>query len=126
MTRRSERGSAPVEFVLVGVLLVAVAATVLQIGFVAHARAIVADSAIAGAAHAALADTRDEDGIARTRDLIEQSLNPELIRQISLSEGMVEGMPLVDVEVQMFIPLIGPWFPAAAMTVHGRAFREAP
>ena len=126
MTRPLERGSAPVEFVLVGVLLVAVALTVLQVAFVAHVKSIAIDSAIAGAAHAALADTTDAEGVARTRELVGLGIADGLVRSVTVSDVNTSPRPVVAITVELAVPAIGPWLPVAAMTVRGRAIREDP
>ena len=126
MTRELERGSAPVEFVMVGVLLVAVALTVLQIAFVAHIRAVAIDSAIAGAAHAALADTADSEGVVRATELVTSGVAASLVRYVSVTSGEVAGKPIASVTIRIGVPIIGPWLPVAETEVTGRAFREAP
>lgn len=126
MTSPLERGSAPVEFVLVGLLLTLTALTVLQVGFIAHVRSIAIDSAIAGAAHAALADTSDAEGVARTRDLITRGIAADLVREVRASAEEVNGRDVVDMSVEFLIPALGPWVPTTTATVHGRAFREDP
>jgi hypothetical protein len=56
VTDRLSRGSAPLEFVGVSALIAAVALAVIQFAVVAHVKAIVIDSAMAGAAFGSLAD----------------------------------------------------------------------
>jgi len=126
MTRGLERGSAPVEFVMVGVLLVAVALTVLQIAFVAHIRAVAIDSAIAGAAHAALADTADSEGVVRATELVTNGVAASLVRSVFIASGEVAGKPIASVTIRLGVPTIGPWLPVAETDVTGRAFREGP
>ncbi|MCF8547214.1 MAG: pilus assembly protein [Microbacteriaceae bacterium] len=126
MTRGLERGSAPVEFALVGVLLVAVALTVLHIAFVVHIRAVAIDSAIAGAAHAALADTADSEGVARATELVTSGITASLVRSVSVASGEVAGHAIVSVTIRLAVPAIGPWLTIAETEVTGRAFREAP
>lgn len=119
-----DRGSAPVEFVLVSVLLVAVTLSVLQIAFVAHIRSIAIDSAIAGAAHAALADTTDADGVARTEELIGRGIARGLVQDVTVRSALVGDRDVVVVTASLAIPVIGPWLPVANVEVTGRAFRE--
>ncbi len=119
-----DRGSATTEFVLVSVLLVAVTLTVLQTAFVAHIRSIAIDSAIAGAAHAALADTTDADGVARTRDLIGRGVAKGLVRDVASRSDRVGDRDVVIVTANLAIPVIGPWISIANVEVMGRAFRE--
>ena len=124
MIRRSDRGSAPVEFVLVGVLLTAVALAVLQLAFVAHVRAVAIDSAIAGAAHAALADTEDAEGVTRASELVSDGIAATLVRRIDVEDLWINDRPVVAVRITVGVPVIGPWFPVSETTVTGRAFRE--
>ena len=119
-----DRGSATTEFVLVSVLLVAVTLAVLQTAFVAHIRSIAIDSAIAGAAHAALADTTDADGVARTRDLIGRGVAKGLVRDVASRSDRVGDRDVVIVTANIAIPVIGPWISIANVEVMGRAFRE--
>jgi hypothetical protein len=126
LTDVTDRGSAAVEFVLVSVLLVSLTLAVLQIAFVAHIRSIAIDSAIAGAAHAALADTTDADGVARTEDLIGRGIARGLVRGVAARSARIGGREVVVVTASLAIPVIGPWVPVANVDVTGRAFREGP
>ncbi len=126
MTRCLERGSAPVEFMLVGVLLAAVAVTVLQIAFFAHIRAVAIDSAIAGAAHAALADTTDSEGVIRATTLVSSGVAASLVQSVTVAPGELNGKPIVSITIELGVPMIGPWLILAETDVTGRAFRESP
>jgi hypothetical protein len=126
MTDRLDRGSAPVEFSLVSVLVVVVTLAVLQVAFVAHVRAIAVDSAIAGAAHAALADTSNSEGVERTRELLATGIAAGLVRDITVTDASIDGRPGVTVDVTVAMPMLGPWLPLAEITARGRAFHEAP
>ena len=121
-----DRGSAPVEFSLVSVLIVAVVLSVLQVAFIAHVRAVAIDSAIAGAAYAALADTSDFEGVARTKDLLALGMGSSLVRSVTVADSAIAGRPSIDVTVKLAVPTIGPWLPVAETSVRGRAFREVP
>ncbi len=72
-----DRGSSPVEFVLVGTLLTVLTLGVLQLGLAVYVRNVVHDAAVEGAYHAALADTSLEDGAARTRAIIARTVGDE-------------------------------------------------
>ena len=120
----TDRGSAAVEFVLVSVLLVLLTLAVLQTAFVAHIRSIAIDSAIAGAAHAALADTTDTDGVVRTEDLIGRGIARGLVEDVSVGSTRIGDRDVVVVTAKLGIPVIGPWLPVVSVEVTGRAFRE--
>ena len=124
MTASHERGSATVESLLVSVLLVAVTLTVLQIAFVAHVRSVAIDSAIAGATHAALADTTDADGVTRTRDLIALGVSDGFVRDVGVERTRSEGLDIVAISVNLDVPAIGPWLPLVTTRVTGRAIDE--
>ncbi len=124
MTDVTDRGSAAVEFVLVGVLLVVLTLAVLQTAFVAHIRSIAIDSAIAGAAHAALADTTDADGVARTEDLIGRGVAGGLVQGVSVHWTRVGDRDVVVMSAHLDVPVMGPWLPVATIEIQGRAFRE--
>lgn len=126
MTAPLDRGSAPVEFSLVSALVVALTLAVLQVAFVAHVRAIAVDSAIAGAAHAALADTTNNDGVTRTRELIGQGIASGLVREVHATDSVIDGRAAVSIDVTLALPLAGPWLTVSEFTARGRAFHEVP
>lgn len=107
-------------------LVVALTLAVLHVTFLAHVRAIAIDSAIEGAAFAALADTSDLDGVERTRNLLADGIAASLIHDVVLSSRDVHGVSLVTVRVTMGVPLIGPWLPVGEFEAIGRAVREEP
>ena len=124
MNRGGQRGSAVVEFVGVGALVTLAALTVLQVGVVSHVRSIVTDSAIAGAAYAALADSTVAAGVARTSELLDAGLASDLIRGVSGSHSTLGGSPVVIIAVDYRVPGLGPWLPLVSSTVRGHAFIE--
>lgn len=119
-----DRGSAAVEFLLVSVLLVAMTLAVLQVAFVAHIRAVAIDSAIAGAAHAALADTTDGEGVDRTRELISRGISAGFVREVDSTRVFADGRELISITVTLEIPGFGPWLPLSTTRVTGRAVAE--
>ena len=106
--------------------MVALVFSVIQVVFVAHLRAVTIDSAIAGAARAALADTSDEAGIERAKDLLELTVEPTLIRGVHSRSEEIGGRQTVVIDVDLALPAIGPWVSFTSMTVSGSAFREDP
>ncbi|MFM6967413.1 MAG: pilus assembly protein [Microbacteriaceae bacterium] len=99
---------------------------IMQVGVIAHVRAVVTDSAIAGAAYAALADSTLPAGVARTRELVEAGIAADLVTDVAASKAMVSGRSVVAVTVDYRVPAIGPWVPLATSTVTGRALVEIP
>ncbi|PKI90470.1 TadE family protein [Actinomycetales bacterium SN12] len=102
-----ERGSSPVEFVLVGALLTALTLAVLQIALAMYVRNVVHDAAVEGAHHAALADTTLDEGVARTEAVITRAVGPEYAGDVAIGEDMSLGHPSVLVRVRTTLPVLG-------------------
>lgn len=116
-----ERGSSPVEFVLVGALLTALTLGVLQFALVVYVRNVVHDAAVEGAHVAALADTRAEEGVQRTVLVIGRAVGAEYARDVGVRESTALGVPTVEITVRAPLPLIGLLGVPAALEVTGRA-----
>ncbi|WP_200847009.1 TadE/TadG family type IV pilus assembly protein [Microbacterium sp. 18062] len=102
-----ERGSAPVEFVLVGALLTVLTLGVLQFGLAVYVRNVVHDAAVEGAYHAALADTSAADGADRVRQVVERAVGAGYGTDVAVSEDHSLGYPAVRVTVTATLPLAG-------------------
>ncbi len=120
----NDRGSAAVEFVLVGVLLTLVTLSVLQVAFALHVRTTLIDAAAEGARFAALADSSLPAGIERSRELITAALGPSYAQSISAGMGAYGGHPVVIVTVSSPLPLIGMIGIDDTLEVSGRAALE--
>lgn len=119
-----ERGSAPVEFVLVGALLTLVTVSVLQLALALHVRSTLIDAAAEGARHAALADSSLAAGVERSRDLIATAVGESYAGDISAGFGRYEGHPVVVVTVRSPLPLLGLAGIDRGLEVSGRAALE--
>lgn len=119
-----DRGSAPVEFVLVGALLTLVTVSVLQLAFALHVRSTLIDAAAEGARHAALADSSLAAGIERSRDLISTAVGDGYASDVTAGFGSYEGQPVVVVTVRSPLPLIGLAGFDGTLEVSGRAALE--
>jgi len=86
----------------------------------------VIDSAIAGAAHAALADTADSEGVVRATELVTSGVAAALVQSVTVTSGEVSERPIASVTIRFGVPIIGPWLTIAETDVTGRAFREGP
>ena len=102
-----ERGSTPVEFVLVGVLLTVLTLGVLQLGLAVYVRNVVHDAAVEGAYHAALADVETTAGAQRARDVVERAVGDGFVESATVSESTALGYDTVAVTVTTRLPLIG-------------------
>jgi len=119
-----ESGSAPVEFVLVGVLLTFLTLAVLQLALALHVRNTVLDAAAEGARYGALADNEPTAAVPRTIELIQTAVGPDFARDVTVREGSWMGVPAVIVTVRTTLPLAGLLGPDRALEVEGHAARE--
>jgi hypothetical protein len=122
---RDERGSAIVDFVLVGALVTLIFAGVVQLTLVLHVRNTLVDAAAEGARYAAPGRSED-DAVARTVDLVEGSLAPRFARDVQARRTDVDGLEVVEVEVRAPLPLVGLLGPSGTLTVRGHALVEGP
>ncbi|PRB10400.1 TadE/TadG family type IV pilus assembly protein [Microbacterium sp. MYb62] len=119
-----DRGSSPVEFLLVGTLLTALTLAVLQLAFAVYVRNVVHDAAVEGAYRAALADTTLEEGIERTRDVIARAVGGAYAEDISAGVSGTPPDETVEVRVRTTFPLLGLIGVPFAMEVEAHAPAE--
>ncbi|WP_258726469.1 TadE family protein [Cellulomonas sp. NS3] len=123
-SRDGERGSAAVDFALVGGLITLLFAGVVQLTLVQHVRSTLVDCAAEGARYAALADRAPQDGVARTRALIESALSDAYAQDVSALRTRLDGRDVVEVTVTAPLPVAGLLGPVGALTVRGHALAE--
>ncbi|PCE15894.1 TadE family protein [Microbacterium sp. SZ1] len=120
-----ERGSSPVEFVLVGTMLTALTLAVLQLALVVYVRNVVHDAAIGGAHHAALADVSPEEGAARARRVITQAVGAAYADDVEAARVRQNGRDVMVVRVRTALPVIGLIGIPSAMNIHAEAPAES-
>ena len=125
-----ERGSAVVDFVLVGVLVVTLLLAVLQVAVYVHVRNVVVASAQQGARYAANADVPAEAAVARTLEVVGRATSAQTAAGLSCTsaqEVQDSGLVLVVVRCTGAVPSVlatlGNLLPLEAT---GRAVEEAP
>lgn len=123
---RDDRGSAVVDFALVGGLVALVFAGVLQLTLAQHVRNTLVDCAAEGARYAALADRTSEDGVGRTRQLIASGLSSAYAQDVTARRAVIDGLDVVEVTVVAPLPVAGLVGPAGSLTVAGHALVEGP
>lgn len=116
-----ERGSSPVEFVLVGALLTALTLAVLQIALAVYVRNVVHDAAVEGAHYAALADTTPGDGVMRTQQVISRAIGSDYAEDVAIGQDSSLGHPSVVVRVRTTLPVLGLIGIPQALEVSARA-----
>lgn len=93
-------------------------------GIVAHVSAIVTDSAIAGAAYAALADSTVAAGVQRTRDLIDAGIANDLVESVTGSVEPLGSAAVATISVRYRVPSFGLFVPTVSAATRGRAIME--
>ncbi|WP_051619974.1 TadE/TadG family type IV pilus assembly protein [Haematomicrobium sanguinis] len=124
MTRRErtdERGSAPVEFVLIGTVLIVLFLAIIQLALALHVRNTLIDAASSGARLASLADRTEYDGVDRTKSLITSRLSSRFANDVTVATQNIDGAKTVVVTVRTSLPLFGYFGPNNALEVTGHA-----
>jgi len=121
-----DRGSAPAEFVMVSVLLVALVLAVLQLGFALHIRNTVQSAASEGARLGALAGNAPADGAERTRELVTTAVGSRYAADVSTGRSSYRDIPVLTVTVRTPLPLVGLLGVDDGLEVTGRAPLEDP
>lgn len=124
-TGQRDRGSAVVDFVLVGALVTVLLVGVLQLALALHVRATLIDCAAEGARHGALLGSSPSAGAQRTRDLISSALSPGYANDVAARATQVAGAPVLEVAVRAPLPVLGLLGPAGVIDVSGHALMEA-
>lgn len=123
---RDQRGSALVDFTLVTLVLLPVVLGLIQVALVLHVRTTLAAAASEGARLAATADRDPGDGVARTREQIDDALSGSFARDVDVRQVMVGGAPGIEITVHARVPALGIGGPAVEFSVSGRAVEEDP
>lgn len=119
-----ERGSSPVEFILVGTLLTVLTLAVMQLALAVYVRNVVHDAAVEGAYYAALADTDPVEGADRTREVITRAVGAVYAEDVTVTEHSSLGQLTVRVTVTAPLPLIGLLGVPRSLTVEADAPEE--
>lgn len=126
MSRAAEHGqddgNVVVEFVLVSILVIAIAMGVIQLAVALHVRNMLISAASEGARLAATNDRSVGDGVSRTESLLSESLGGYDVH-VSGDRTVIDGAPAVAVTVTAPVPVMGFWG-VGTMSVSGRALEE--
>ncbi|WP_024817340.1 TadE family protein [Arthrobacter sp. 31Y] len=121
VTTLNERGSAVVDFVLVGALLTLFFMSIVQLMLVLHVRNTLIDAAASGARYGALSDRTLMDAKVRTAELIGGALNSDFARDITSTEITIDGIRTLEVTVRAPLPVVGLIGPGEVLEVKGHA-----
>jgi hypothetical protein len=122
--RGRESGSAVADFAMVSGLVSVIFLAVFQVGLALHVRNTLISCASEGARVGARAGADPADGVARTRQLIGQSISPRFAQDVTADVVEVDGVRVVAVRVTAPLPVLGPLGPDRALDVVGHAFLE--
>ena len=120
--RRSERGAAVVDIVLVMVVLVPLVMGIAQVALVLFVRNTLASAASEGARLAATSDRGPADGAALTRTQIDGAVSGRFAQGVSARQT-ADG---VEVTVHARVPALGLGGPGIDLVVTGHAVEEPP
>lgn len=123
---RSQRGAAVVDFVLVLVVLVPLFLGMLQVALVMLVRNTLAAAASEGARLAATSDRGPGDGVALTREQVDQAIAGRYAEDVTVRRVVVDGAPTIEVTIRARVPALGIGGPAVELSVTGHAIEEAP
>ncbi len=123
-SRRGERGSAVVDFVLVTMLLLPLVVGILQLALVLHVRNTLASAAGEGARHAAVVGSSAGAGRAKVAELLDGAVSDDLARRIDVHPAAVGGAPGYEAVVEADVSVLGLGGPSVHLRVVGHAVAE--
>ena len=121
---RGDDGSAVVDFVLVMIVLVPLFLGIVHVALVLHVRNTLTSAASEGARYAATVDRPLAAGVERTRAQITGAVAAGFAQDVSATETVLDGVPVVRVDVVAEVPPLGLWGPAVRLAVSGHAMEE--
>jgi hypothetical protein len=110
--------------VLVSLVLVPLVLGVMQVALVMYVRNTLTAAAAEGARYAATLDRGPAAGVARTRAQIRGALADRFASTATAHQGLLGGVPVVEVRVHAEVPPLGLWGPAISLDVVGHAVEE--
>ena len=123
--RAGEKGSAVVDFALVGALVVTVALALLQLALGLHVRNVLIDAAGEGARRAALVGGTTAEAEARVRALAGAALSEDCVQAVQVRRTRTGDLAVVEVRVLARLPVLGLLGPGGGLAVTGHAVDEA-
>lgn len=122
LVEERERGDASTEFVMVGALLVLLTMAILQVSFAVYTRTMLVDAAAAGARYGTMRDRTPQEGMERTRQMIQRVLPSSYAENISYRQSSDStGVRTLEVTVKSPLPVLGPWGLPDSIEVKGHA-----
>ena len=121
----NESGSAVVDFVMVGALVIVVFVALLQVALGVYARNVLTDAAGDGARRAALVGGTEAEARRRVQTLSDAALRRGYVDTMTVSRVPSGDLTIVEVTVKAPFPVLGLLGPGGTLTVTGRAVDES-
>ena len=121
----NESGSAVVDFVMVGALVIVVFVALLQVALGVYARNVLTDAAGDGARRAALVGGTEAEARRRVPTLSDAALRRGYVDTVTVSRVPSGDLTIVQVTVKAPFPVLGLLGPGGTLTVTGRAVDES-
>ena len=125
MSACNESGSAVVDFVMVGALVIVVFVALLQVALGVYARNFLTDAAGDGARRAALVGGTEAEARRRVQTLSDAALRRGYVDTVIVSRVPSGDLTIVEVTVKAPFPVLGLLGPGGTLTVTGRAVDES-
>lgn len=105
-------------------ILVPLVLGLIQLGLVLHVRNTLAAAATEGSRYGATIDRGPEQAVARTRQQIAGAIAGRYAQQVSATSKVIDGVPVVVVNVSASVPPLGLWGPGVTLHATGHAVQE--
>ena len=122
---QNELGSAVVDFVMVGALVITVFVALLQVTLGVYARNILTDAAGDGARRAALVGGTEAEARQRVQVLTDAALRRGYVDAVTISRVPSGDLTIVEVTVTAPLPVLGLLGPGGTLRVTGHAVDES-
>ena len=125
LSAQNELGSAVVDFVMVGALVITVFVALLQVTLGVYARNVLTDAAGDGARRAALVGGTEAEARQRVQVLSDAALRRGYVDTVTVSRVPSGDLTIVEVTVTAPLPVLGLLVPGGTLRVTGHAVDES-
>ena len=125
LSAQNELGSAVVDFVMVGALVITVFVALLQVTLGVYARNVLTDAAGDGARRAALVGGTEAEARQRVQVLSDAALRRSYVDTVTISRVPSGDLTIVEVTVTAPLPVLGLLGPGGTLRVTGHAVDES-
>ena len=125
LSAQNELGSAVVDFVMVGALVITVFVALLQVTLGVYARNVLTDAAGDGARRAALVGGTEAEARQRVQVLSDAALRRGYVDAVTISRVPSGDLTIVEVTVTAPLPVLGLLGPGGTLRVTGHAVDES-